>query len=338
MRRTGKALLWPGVCLVAAGLVVLAVRTVNNFRYPEPELEYPDPMNATAYPTQVPGVTVDPIAEGPVRGFHLRPDEIRLEGVVLVWGGSEGGPDFAHAELLAQAGHEVISLFYFGQPDQPEVLNRVPVETASLAIDWAEAHADAANPVTVVGTSKGAELAALLPTVEPRVDNVVLVAPVDHVTQGLDQRDVASSWTHRGVEVPYVAFADAAEFGPVWGLMGAMIFDYPMHLRPAYEVALAGPGARDKSIDLTQLPGEVLIFAGGDDQLWPADAAARRFADSRPDRTEVHIYPEAGHVFDVPADYAEGMRMGGSAEGNTAARESSDAILVDRLAQWHQQR
>lgn len=39
-----------------------------------------------------------------MRGFHLRPDEIRHEGVVLTWGGSEGGPDFEHAELLIFAG------------------------------------------------------------------------------------------------------------------------------------------------------------------------------------------------------------------------------------------
>lgn len=362
MRRLGKVLLGMVAVLVVVVLAVLAVRTVNHVRYPEPALEYPDPMDAAAYPTELPGVAVAPIADGPVRGFHLRPDDIRHEGVVLVWGGSEGGPDFAHAELLARSGHEVLSLFYFGQPEQPDTLNRVPVETASLAIDWAEAHAaNAANavtaddaaadsaadtadtagavsvgPITLVGTSKGAELAALLPAFESRVDNVVLFAPVDHVTQGLDQLDVASSWTHDGREVPYVAFAEAPEYGPALGLMSAMIFNYPMHLRPAYEAALAGPGAADARIDLTRVPGEVLIFAGGDDQLWPADTAARRFAEDRPERTEVHVYPDAGHVFDIPADYAEGMRMGGSAEANAAARDASDVLLVDRLAQWHQ--
>lgn len=342
MRKLGKVLLGLVAVLVVVVLAVVSVRVVNHFRYPEPEVEYPEPMDAASYPTELPGVAVESIADGPVRGFHLRPDEIRHEGVVLVWGGSEGGPDFGHAELLAQSGHEVLSLFYFGQPEQPETLNRVPVETASLAIDWAEknaanaANAATAEPVTLVGTSKGAELAALLPTYEPRVDNVVLFAPVDHVTQGLDQVDVASSWTYQGAEVPYVAFAEAPEYGPALGLMSAMIFNYPMHLRPAYEAALAGPGAGEARIDLTRVPGEVLIFAGGDDQLWPADAAARRFAEARPEQTEVHVYPDAGHVFDIPADYAEGMRMGGSAEGNAAARDASDAMLVDRLAQWHQ--
>lgn len=60
---------------------------------------------------------------------------------MLVWGGSEGGPDFQHAEMLARAGHEVLSLFSFGQPGQPPMLSRVPVEIASRALDWAQAHA-----------------------------------------------------------------------------------------------------------------------------------------------------------------------------------------------------
>ncbi|MFD2392823.1 hypothetical protein ACFSSF_01975 [Dietzia aerolata] len=78
----------------------------------------------------------------------------------------------------------------------------------------------------------------------------------------------------------------------------------------------------------------MLIFAGGDDQLWPAADSARRFAEMRPDRTEVHIYPEAGHIFSVPGDYAKGMWMGGSAEANAAALQDSDRILGERLADW----
>lgn len=334
MRRVWKVLLGIVAVLVVVALGVVAVRVVNHYRYPEPEVEYPSPRDTASYPAELPGVTVTPIADGPVRGFHLRPDVIRHRGVVLVWGGSDGGPDFPHAELLAREGHEVLSLFYFGQPEQPEQLNRVPVETASRAIDWAERYAEQADPVTVVGTSKGAELAALLPAYEPRVRNVVLFAPVDHVTQGLDQSDPASSWTRGGDEVPYVAFRDGRDLGAVAALAGASVFGYPVHLRPAYEAMLAAPTAGDKRIDLKRVPGEVLIFAGGDDQLWPADEAARRFAGDRPD-AEVHVYPGAGHVFDVPGDHAEGMRMGGTAEANAAARADSDRILTERLASWH---
>lgn len=336
MRRLGKLLLWLVVIVVVVALAVVAARAVNQARYPQPDVAYPDPQDATAYPAALPGVTVTPIAEGPVRGFHLRPDDIRHEGVVLTFGGSEGGPDFTHAELLAREGHEVLSLFFFGQPGQPETLNRVPVETASQAIDWAEANAEQADPVTVVGTSKGAELAALLPTYEPRVDNLVLFAPMDHVMQGMDQRNVVSSWTYDDEDIPYVAYADAESSGPVLGLMAAMVLGYPMHLRPVFEGAIDGAGseADDARIDVTRLPGELLMFAGGDDQLWPADDAARRIAEARPEKTEVHIYDDAGHGFFVPGDHVDGMRNGGSAETNAAAREASDRILVERLAGW----
>ena len=76
------------------------------------------------------------------------------------------------------------------------------------------------------------------------------------------------------------------------------------------------------------------MFAGGDDQLWPADDAARRMEQARPERTEVHIYDDAGHVFYVPGDHADGMRSGGSAEANAAALEESNRVLVERLAAW----
>ena len=334
MRRLWNVLKWPLVFLVVVVLAAVAARVVNHFRYPEPDLAYAEPMDAASYPTELPGVTVTPIADGPVRGFHLRPDENRYDGVVLTWGGSEGGPDFEHAELLARAGHEVLALFYFGQPGQPGQLSRVPVETVTHALDWAERRGISTEPVTLVGTSKGAELAALLPGYEPRVDNVVLFAPVDHVTQGLDMRDPASSWTFRGQEVPYLAFTDATDLMPTLGLTAATVLGYPMHLRPVYESVIDAPGAEDKRIDLTLVPGEVLIFAGGDDQLWPAADAARRFAQPRPERTEVHIYDAPRPGFGLPRANAQGMRLGGSAEANAAALEASDQILVDRLADW----
>lgn len=334
MRKLVKVLGWLVAILVVVVLAVVAARAVNQARYPEPDVAYPEPQDASSYPDALPGVAVTPIADGPVRGFHLRPDEIRHDGVVLTWGGSEGGPDFEHAELLAGEGHEVLSLFYFGQPEQEPTLDRVPIETAQRAIDWAEANAQQADPVTIVGTSKGAELAALLPTYEPRVDNLVLFAPMDHVMQGMDQRAVVSSWTYDDEDIPYIAYADAESVGPVLGLMTAMVLGYPMHLRPVFEGAIAAPGAAEARIDFTRLPGELLMFAGGDDQLWPADDAARRIEQARPDRVEVHIYDDAGHVFSVPGDYADGMRNGGSAEANAAARDDSDQILVERLAGW----
>lgn len=334
MRKILSMLKWPLVFLVVVVLAVVAARVVNHFRYPEPAVAYPDAMNAAAYPTQLPGVEVTPIADGPVRGFHLRPDEIRHQGVVLTWGGSEGGPDFEHAELLAREGHEVLSLFYFGQPDQPATLDRVPVENALLAIDWAETNAASTDPITVVGTSKGAELAALLPTYEPRIDNAVLFAPIDHVMQGMDQRNVVSSWTSQGQDVPYVAYSDAPDRGPMLRLATSTLLGAPIHLRPVVEGAIAAQEDTDAAIDLTPLPGELLIFAGGDDQLWPADDAADRIAGARPEDTEVHVYDSAGHVFYVPGTHADGMRYGGSAEANTAAREDSDRILTERLADW----
>lgn len=63
------------------------------------------------------------------------------------------------------------------------------------------------GPLTLIGSSKGAELAANLAGRYPEVDNLVLYAPAEYTFAGCDQY---SSFTWRGEPVSYRASHEAA--------------------------------------------------------------------------------------------------------------------------------
>lgn len=323
----------PPTAAVGLGLVVLGMRLVNGRRYPQgPRPPGKDP---NLHDTEQPGVTVTRVADGPLHGFHLKPDAVRRRGVVVTFGGSEGGPDYDRAVALAKDGHEVLALFFFGMPGQPRRLSAVPVDFFDAALAYAERHAASARPLTVVGTSKGAELALVLSQLYSSVDNVVVYAPTTHVWQGLDPLRPASSWTFQGRPLPYVSFERAS---PEAGLhvLGGMVLNYPVSHRATYETALANsPDADAARIRLDRLRGHLLAFAGDADRLWPGEVAVADLERRRPERTEGVVYAGAGHVFGLPGRYAAGLDLGGAAEANAWALADSQRRLLAALAEWH---
>lgn len=123
------------VGVVAAAAAALGgVRLANSRRFPDPLRAHPGPGDAAGYPRRLPGVTVTPVSGSRLAGFHLRPDTLSRRGVVVGYGGSEGGCDFARASALAGQGYEVLALFVFGQPNQPRRLQQVPVESFGEAL------------------------------------------------------------------------------------------------------------------------------------------------------------------------------------------------------------
>ena len=216
--------------MVGVVLGVLGVRAVNALRYPEreaPEVETDAPPA---------GVRVTEVREGDVNGYHIAPERPSRRGLVIVFGGSEGSPDYARAAAIAARGQEVLALRFFGQANQPATLAGIPVEFFGRALAWAESQGASLDPLTVIGTSKGAELSLLLPSFYDEIDNVVLFAPGRHAYQGLDFTRPRSSWTHAGVDVPYVPFARG---DPASGLAMALawLFGTPVNYRATYESA-----------------------------------------------------------------------------------------------------
>lgn len=338
LKRFGKAVAWCVAVVVVLGLVVVGLRAYNANKYPIAQMEASGGASREEYPESD---RVRKISGEYLNGFHFLPAEDALErrGVVVVYGGSEGSPDYSRAERLAQDGYEVLSLYFFGQDNQRPTLAEVPLDQFDEVTGYIEEHVADPTPVTVLGTSKGAEFAALLAANGFALDNLVAFVPAHYSYSGLDfstGQDLPS-FTLRGEAVP---FASSWQSGVLTGLkmFGRMIAAYPASYRPTYEGA-AGSAGDDARIDLGGFDGNAVFFGAGDDQMWQSDVAARALAEQSP-RGEAHVYDDAGHIFFEDSEAQENgwqIMFGGTQESNRRAYDESWQVLRERLAEWHGQ-
>lgn len=327
MKKLGRILLAVVAVLVALTLVVMVIRFVNGRRYAAGD-DQQNRQDPASYSLTHPGTVIERVDDGYLHGLHLRPTGTPKPGLVVVYSGSEGGMDHARATLLAQNGYEVLSLFFFGQPDQPKLLSRVPLDHFDRVLAWRDAHAP--GPLTVLGTSKGAELALELQTRYPQIDHVVVFTPTTYAWAGLDYTKDQSSWTWRGQDVAYVSFRHA-DPAATRGMFWSMLFNTPLRLREQYATA----ARRDPNAERARIPVDakrVLAFAGDRDAMWPGDEAARELGARG---AEAHVHPGAGHVFGDIGENVGTLTVGGTPEANRAAKDASEEILLARLGEWH---
>lgn len=322
------------IVAVAAGIM----RTINLDRFPAMQpSDGPAASDKTAYETSEQVVAI----EGDyLNGFHFHPETKSHPGVIVVYGGSEGSPAYGRAEALAAEGYEVLSLFFFGQPNQRPALSDVPLEQFDEVSAYIAEHIADPEPVTVIGTSKGAEFALLLAEYgygEDAIDNIVAFAPAHYSYSGLDfSSGLAASFTRGGDDVPHASFRNLSMFTG-WKMMWETMTAYPSSYRGTYEQAVEKNDDPEAHIDIAAFPGNILLFAGEADRMWQSDVAARDLEAQQP-RAEAHIYPDAGHAFlDDAASLRDGwqQQLGGTVDGNQAAYDDSESILRERLAAWH---
>ncbi|PYC79748.1 acyl-CoA thioesterase [Streptomyces tateyamensis] len=239
----------------------------------------------------------------PWEGVLLEP-AAGSRAAVLVLAGSSGRIDRHRARLLAEQGFLTLAIRWFGGPGQPPGICEVPLETFVAAVDLLRSRG--AERISLLGWSKGAEAAMLTAVHEPRVDAVVAVAPTAlvwcNVGPGLDGKDRPwrSSWSWRGRPLPFVpAAGDAWE--PEGGSGG------PVAIRGWYELSeqsyperLAAAG-----IPVEIAAADLLLIAGGDDQMWPSlryaeHLATRRRAAGAP--VQLVTRPDAGHRLHLPGE------------------------------------
>ena len=230
----------------------------------------------------------------------------------LVLAGSSGRVDSARAELLAHHGVLAESIRWFGGAGQNEGPWEIPLEIFLARVDDL---ARTCDRVMVVGTSFGAEAALLTGAHSPHVSAVAAFAPSDVVWAGVrPDGSLTSHWTLDGTPLPYVDLVDDWEPDT----------DPPAFLghyeasRDRFRESLTPAAIPVEHID------QVLLVAGGDDQVWPSQTMAEAIAarrDTHGLETALVLDPEAGHRTVLPGEplAAGGMRM---RRGGTPAADS----------------
>jgi hypothetical protein len=144
--------------------------------------------------------------------------------------------------------YAALALAYFAADALPRNLERVPLETVDRAVEWLRKQPTVdPNRIAIVGVSKGAELALLSASRNPRIKAVVAIAPSSVVFQNLGRgRASTSSWTSGGADVPFAPFIQSDAF------------DKTRRLVDLYEASLevAPPAAR---IPVERISGPILL-------------------------------------------------------------------------------
>lgn len=219
---------------------------------------------------------------------------------VLVLSGSSGRIETDRCRMLAGHGVAAASVRYFGGPGQPAEARLMPLETFADVL--ADLHARYERLV-VLGTSWGAQAALLLGALHPEIDAVAGLSPTYVAWAGLsDERPQRSSWTLRGEQVPFVPFDDEAIELAVKEADGELPSFCEAYLSALERYADRVPAA---TIPVERIAGEVVLVAGGDDELWPsalfAEAVRRRRAVHGLETTVVS-HPGAGHRVVLPGE------------------------------------
>lgn len=330
-------------------LMISGIRSFNGNKNEKLSEIRPESFKATAYlkgfdfddyaKSKLNGVDVEAIRAEGLIGYRFKPDSITRPGKVITLGGSEGNIDYVHSAYLAQHGFDVYTFYYFGKKGLPKELVEVDLGILKKMIAYAK-NSDTAEttdtPITVLGGSKGAEMALLAAATYPDdIDHLVLYAPSAYVWQGLskDYRTAKSSWTIDGKPVPYLTNSDLSP-GIFASFFFNGLFNRPMALTPLHAHQLERDDASDYLIPMQDVRADVLAFAGEDDQLWPSATMAQTIKKALGDRCELVLYPNTGHVFFGPT-VMENMVMGGNYENNVEALKDSNKILLDRMEKWH---
>jgi uncharacterized protein len=261
-----------------------------------------------------------------VDGVCVRParDRAATSTGALVLSGSSGRVETERATVLAGVGATTLTYRWFGSPGQPPGIWELPLESFDWAVDRLASQCDR---VVLVGASKSAEAFLLYAADDPRVDAVVAVSPSHvvwaNVAPALDGslRPQHSSWSRARRPVPFVPYDD-----------DVVVTGDPPSYEPLYRASLATheDRAAAATIPVERFFGDVLLIAGGDDQLWPSVDSARRIEARRAAYdlpTTLVTHPDAGHRVILPG---ETVTRGGApmARGGTEAADRALGLLA----------
>ncbi|MDK8276058.1 MAG: acyl-CoA thioester hydrolase/BAAT C-terminal domain-containing protein [Peptoniphilus duerdenii] len=307
----------------------------NAFKFPE---YYKDVTNISLYPTDIDGVDVTYVDEGRMQGFRFVPKEKLHKGLVICFGGSDGGPNFETAKRLAEEGYETFALFMFGMKNQEQTLRKIPLEQFEDVISYINKNIKDNKPISVVAASKGAEYALNLASKYPEIDNLILMAPSSYNFAGLDFKDYGSSWTYKGKELPYIDIKKSSFNSFLKNIIVPSIIKSPISFKETYNSAIEKDStSQEKLIPAKDVKANILMIVGEDDLMWDSLAMANKIKEQNP-KAKIYSYKGAGHIFAGNGILDLGkirVATGGTAEGNEKAKSESRKTIDDFLKENH---
>jgi dienelactone hydrolase len=225
---------------------------------------------------------------------------------VIVLGGSGGGLNWSEqvAAVLASRGFAAIAVAYFdyrGRWGLPKGLANIPLELFEKVVQWLQAREEVdQQSISIVGISKGGELALLLASYFPQYfDKVVAYVPSLYVFQGIQigETEKVSSWSYQGKPLAFVPYPK--EYRADWNFDKSTLRE--IHLR-----AMQNKEALEQArIPIERMKCHLLLISGDLDALGPTSEMCEEIVDSlkkcQYPYTVRHLrYQEAGHGFFIP--------------------------------------
>tara|TARA_R110002072_G_scaffold36301_7_gene107065 strand:- start:6546 stop:7448 length:903 start_codon:yes stop_codon:yes gene_type:complete len=187
--------------------------------------------------------------------------------LVVGLGGADGGNGWAgphgakQRKLLQENGYAFLSIAYFGSENTPKFLDRIAIEGVHKAvIEAAQDPRINGNCISVIGVSRGGELALLLGSYYQEYKSVVGIVPGSSVFPALNDAMTTPGFSHNRQSLPFVPVPWSVTFDLLSGnLRGA--FEKMMQNTEAMEIA---------AIKVENISGPVLLISGTEDEQWPS--------------------------------------------------------------------
>ncbi len=258
----------------------------------------------------------------PVTGHYFYHSDKEKTQSILLLGGSEGvaNPMLPFAACLANKGFNVLSLQYFspaGDPqpikELPAFLRLIPVEYINAGIDWLCKMSGTAD-VSIMGFSRGAELALLISTLNEKVKKVIAVSPSAYVWQGI--YTISSAWSLERMPIPCLVLFPILAFIESIKNTIMQIFNLPQGYYLSYELSRKMIPDRFKEkarIKIEKTEAHILLVAGKKDFVWNSVASVKIIKDTmeahhKGEKIFCKIYENAGHYFQPPFLFGEEVK------------------------------
>lgn len=323
---------------ISIAVLIFILKAYNNHAYKNKGRRFPkyfsNVKDISLYPTNLENISVKYIDNGSFQGFHFKPKDIKYEGIVVLYGGSEGSPNFENAKRLAELGFETLAVFMFGMKNQPKTLVKIPLEQFEDVLSYIKD----VKPITVFGASKGAEYALNLAAKYEQISNVILIAPSAYNFSGLDFNNYGSSWTSNSKELPFIDIKKSSFLAFLKNIIIPGIINAPVKYLDSYESAISyDKNLKEKKIDVRNIKADILMIVGEDDKMWPSKEMANVIKKENPNAI-LHSFSNAGHIFEGDGIINLGktkILTGGNLEENKKALLKSNEIINEFLKNKH---